>query len=474
MDLNYKEVKSVKKVPTFNLAFEFIGLYILFTVLFGIFSEEFMFNFLYKIALFRDSTFIFTLLLYYTFPLLLFIGLGYLYSKRVTNTNWKLFVSISPVPVVCITIWCITYFSTRDLGSEFGNFSWILYTLATFWSNTGFTLGSIYINNKDLLAWIGLLPAILPSLSFLLGILLSRRANWKKLTMVKKSSLIFAVPILLMMGIFTSFFSKSTVFTEETYPKVDGATAAIPFAEALVRELTGASMRQASLSVDFNKSHEAYVNLIKENADIIFVSGPSDQELQLAREHNVELQLTPIGRDAFIFLVHNDNTVTNLTVEDIQEIYSGKITNWSKVGGESFDIKAYQRNENSGSQTFMEKQVMKGLKLADPPLEQQVDAMGGLINIVADFKNAKNSLGYSFYYFANEMHKNEKVKFLKINGIEVNKENIINETYPFTATLYAVTREGEPEDSAANQLLKWILSEDGSRLIEKGGFVPVN
>lgn len=63
---------------------------------------------------------------------------------------------------------------------------------------------------------------------------------------------------------------------------------------------------------------------------------------------------------------------------------------------------------------------------------------------------------------------------IAIEGIDANRRTILDETYPLTATLYAVMREDEPEDSAASELLRWMISEEGSKLLEKGGLISVN
>lgn len=163
-----------------------------------------------------------------------------------------------------------------------------------------------------------------------------------------------------------------------------------------------------------------------------------------------------------------------MTVAQIRDIYAGKVTNWQEVGGEDAAITAFQRDKNSGSQTFMESKVMQGLSMAAAPTGKKITGMGNLIDSIAEYDNAENAIGYSFYYYANEMHKRENVKFLSVEGVPCNKETIRSGKYPFTAILYAVTREDEPADSPAIRLLNWILSEEGSRAVEQGGFIPIN
>ena len=263
------------------------------------------------------------------------------------------------------------------------------------------------------------------------------------------------------------------MFSEQTYPAVDGATASIPFGQVLARELLGKDAFQAQKYVDFNTTHNAYVNLIEKRADIIFAAEPSVEELALAESNGVKLKLTPIGMDAFVFIVNNKNPVQGLTIEQIRQIYTGEITNWKELGaGTDKEIIAYQRSQNSGSQTIMENVVMKGLVMMDAPTEEKPDAMGGMIEAVADYENAQNAIGYTVYYYANEMNKNENIKFLAVNGVECSKENIRAKTYPFAGPLYAITRENDESENTV-RLLEFIVSSKGQKLVEKGGFVAI-
>lgn len=134
--------------------------------------------------------------------------------------------------------------------------------------------------------------------------------------------------------------------TLEEYPIVDGSTVTIPLSEALAAKITDKTLEEIRPYVVHNKTHEAYVNLIDKKADLIFVTGPSEEELALAKEKNVELEIVPIVSEGFVFITHVDNPVNQLTVEQIQDIYTGKITNWKEVGGEDLPIIAYQRPEN--------------------------------------------------------------------------------------------------------------------------------
>jgi phosphate transport system substrate-binding protein len=131
---------------------------------------------------------------------------------------------------------------------------------------------------------------------------------------------------------------------------------------------------------------------------------------------------------------------------------------------------AFQRNEGSGSQTAMEKYVMKDLAFKEP-LREKFHTMGGMVDGVANYRNAKNAIGYSFRYYASAMKSNENIKFLNIEGIEPSIENIRSNAYPFTVEFYIVSTQNISQN--AQKLIDWFLSEQGQALIEDTGYVPI-
>jgi phosphate transport system substrate-binding protein len=100
----------------------------------------------------------------------------------------------------------------------------------------------------------------------------------------------------------------------------------------------------------------AYERLLNGEADIIFCTKPSDEQLEMARQMDKTYKLTPIGKEAFVFFVNSDNPVANVTTQAIQNIYSGEAKNWKEISDmDNMDkeIIAYQRPQNSGSQTIL-------------------------------------------------------------------------------------------------------------------------
>lgn len=253
-------------------------------------------------------------------------------------------------------------------------------------------------------------------------------------------------------------------------PVVDGATALFPIYCSFV-EAVYPSDCDIEEVVKFNKTTDAYKALIEGKDDIIFVAQPSKQQLAVAKEAGIEFNMYPIGYEAFVFIVNRKNPVDNLSLQQIKDIYTGKITNWKELGGKDQAIRPFQRDTNSGSQTAFIAVMGKDVELL-PPETHQVSGMDGLIDVVSDYQNHSNAIGYSFRYYVENMKTDINIKILKLNGIEATRENIRNKTYPITDNFYAITVK-DRESENTKRFIEWILSEQGQELIEKVGYVSL-
>lgn len=272
-----------------------------------------------------------------------------------------------------------------------------------------------------------------------------------------------------------SLEEESTLKLVDNLPSLDGATALYPvyaaFARSVYPEKDYDPYREDMSEVLASKTNYAFNNLINGKVDIIFTAGPSQRQLIQAENRGVELKLTPIGKEAFVFFVNARNPVESLTIEQIQGIYSGKITNWSEVGGNNEPIRAFQRPDDSGSQTALEN-LMGDIPLMEAPSEDVVGGMGGIINQTANYRNHKNAIGYSFRYYSTEMVKEGEIRHLKIEGVFPDKDTIRNGQYPIAAEFYAIT--AGTENPHVEALIEWILSEQGQYIIEETGYVPLH
>ena len=272
----------------------------------------------------------------------------------------------------------------------------------------------------------------------------------------------------------------STLKLDSNLPRLDGATALYPlyaaFAQAVypageydiyaIKEEYSSSAGQVVCTT----TSDAYTRLINGETDIIFVARPSQQQLEEAKAKGLELKLTPIGKEAFVFFVNARNEVSNLSTAQIQDIYAGKITNWNEVGGKNEAIRAFQRPENSGSQTMLQK-LMEGRTLMMPPKEDVASGMGDIINQTASYRNYRNAIGYSFLFFATEMIHNNEIKLLKVDGVQPEKSTIASGEYPLSAEFFAVTAGSNNHN--VDLFIEWILSPQGQYLVEKTGYTSI-
>jgi len=301
------------------------------------------------------------------------------------------------------------------------------------------------------------------------------------------------------------------------YPVIDGSTVMIPLAIECVRQHWGTTNVENEVNiVRFSTTHDAYEKLFGrqtanwfwyvppewENSiiydtnsmsgphydefsrrayrvtperpvELFLGTAPSPEELAMAAEYGVTPVIKPICWDAFVFITHVDNPVESLTLEQARGIFSGEITNWKQVGGRDEGIQAYQREPGSGSQTGMEDLVMRGAPMADPQTVLIVEGMAGLVERVAEYRNGKSSIGYTYRYYIDRLYKNDKVKTVAIESIAPTDENIQNGTYPLSVNYVGVIRAGD-EDEPGGLFLDWILSDEGQACVAQAGYIPMN
>jgi phosphate transport system substrate-binding protein len=265
--------------------------------------------------------------------------------------------------------------------------------------------------------------------------------------------------------------SDEIIFSKENLPRVDASLATQPLVDAFMLNFTGKTTEE--LNIEYTNTHPGYVKLVNNETDLIVVTSPSEEELELAKEKGIELDVTKVVNEGFVFFVNKENEIDNVTLEQIQKIYTGEITNWKELGGPDREIIAYQRPVNSGSQTGLINLVMKGLQIKIPTVKESVElTMAGIVDYVADYENGIDAIGYSYYYYANEMYWNDGLKYLGINGVKPNYQTIQNETYPILTAYYIVTRKGETNENVL-KLKEAMLSKRGQVVAREAGYVPI-
>lgn len=271
------------------------------------------------------------------------------------------------------------------------------------------------------------------------------------------------------VGNYVPFTGSENVYSAEgaaklegDIPVIDGAAALLPIYAGFVQSIypessviyNGEDYDEKS-AMHYTNTRGAYKDIVDGKADIIICAAPSDEQLQYAKDNGVELELVPVGSDAFVFIVNAGNPVDNITIDQIRGIYSGKITNWKELGGKNTPIAAMRRNKNSGSQTALEK------IMGDTPIRPDYTALFG------------SPIGFSFRYYVTGMLGEGGVKILTINGIAPTAETIADGTYPVAGNIYAIYRKGETNENV-QKAIDFMLSPEGQKIVEQSGYIPLS
>ncbi|MBQ9344456.1 MAG: substrate-binding domain-containing protein [Kiritimatiellae bacterium] len=265
---------------------------------------------------------------------------------------------------------------------------------------------------------------------------------------------------------------------QDSSPRIRAAYALYPIAAAAIQALGDKETYgggQAWQYRSFGGSDDLFAWLYDSpgnySCDAVFGLAPSDDQVAAAAEHGVAFNLTPIARDAFVFFVHADNPCTNLTTAQVRDIYSGRARTWRDVGV-PFDARLvpFQRNENSGSQTTLER-IMGGTPIMPPLKEDRLGGMGDIFHDVADYRNRSGAIGFSFRYYATELVNAGKIRLLSLDGVPPTPENIRSGRYPFVIESYLVTTTA-PRSPDVQRLAAFLTSPSGRALVTAVGYVP--
>lgn len=294
---------------------------------------------------------------------------------------------------------------------------------------------------------------------------MKEKFNSKVLDIIILVLLTGAVVFALVVG---DRYKKHDNVRDDTLVRVDASLATQPLMDAYVEGL-----KDYNLKKDYTNTDPAYTKLINGETDLIIVTEPSSDELKRASDAGLELEVTPVVNEGFVFFTNVNNLVNGLSLKEIQDIYTDKITNWNQVGGDNAKIIAYQRPENSGSQTGMLSLVMKDKKIKEPKREEYIESMAGIIDAVANYDNSKDSIGYSYYYYATTMYGNENIKFLAVDGVSPNHDTIKDESYPLITAYYIVTLK-DTENGAVSKVKKAMLESKGQEIARNAGYIEIN
>jgi phosphate transport system substrate-binding protein len=208
--------------------------------------------------------------------------------------------------------------------------------------------------------------------------------------------------------------------------------------------------------------------LINGTTDICQSSRPikdAEQE-QLKAKFGEPAHEIVVARDGLAIYVHQDNPIAELSIGQLRDVYTGKITNWKQLGGADAPIVAYSRENNSGTYVYFKEHVLEEADFA-----AGVQTLPGTAAVVNAVGQEAKSIGYGGAAYA------KGVKEVAIrrddSGVAVlpTRETVLDGSYPISRALYYYTRKA-PE-GAVKTFIDYALSADGQALVTEVGYFPV-
>lgn len=202
--------------------------------------------------------------------------------------------------------------------------------------------------------------------------------------------------------------------------------------------------------------------LVEGATDFAAASRPltSEATAGLAREYRSLGFSVLTARDALCFYTHMDNPVASLTTEQLADIFRGRITNWSEVGGDPAPIRVLSRDPNSGTHAYLEEHLLRGGTITG-----RAEVFPGTATIVREVSRDINAIGYGGLAYG------ENVYDLDVNGVPPFPEHVRNGSYPVSRYLYLYAVR--PPQGIQKQFVDWILSPAGQRVVQEVGYVPL-
>jgi len=273
----------------------------------------------------------------------------------------------------------------------------------------------------------------------------------RKVVMKKFAALLVG---LLMVGLLGGI-----AFAEELV--INGSTTVLPIGQAAAEKFMEA-YPDTTVSVSGGGSGNGIKALIDGTTDIAMSSRfIKDKEVAMAVEKGRYPVPFAVAVDALLPVVHPSNPVKDLTIEQLRDIYLGKIKNWKEVGGPDKRIVAVTRDTSSGTFEVWEEKVMDKKRIS--PRALVVASNGAMVQTVAGNPAAIGYIGIGYL--------NDSVKAIAVGGIEGTPKTALDGSYPISRYLFMFT-QGWPTGTAL-KFINFVLSDAGQEIVASTGFIPV-
>ncbi|MDQ0225356.1 phosphate ABC transporter substrate-binding protein [Metabacillus niabensis] len=237
---------------------------------------------------------------------------------------------------------------------------------------------------------------------------------------------------------------------------ISGSTSVGPLAEKIAEKY----MEENGVKIEINQigSSAGITNATSGVSEI----GMSSRDLKEEEKAN-GLKETIIAYDGIVVVTHPSNKVKDLTIEQVKDIFTGKVTNWKELGGDDMEIVVVSREDGSGSRDAFQEIV----GYSSGELVRSSIIASGNGNIKTTVATNKHAVGFiSFEYI------DPSISTVKINGVEATAENVLQQKYSLSRPFLFVHKE-ELLTDAGRQFIDYILSSEGQAIVAETGAIPV-
>lgn len=240
---------------------------------------------------------------------------------------------------------------------------------------------------------------------------------------------------------------------------IKGSTTVLPIAQAAAEEFMDRNPG-VTFSVQGGGSGVGIASLLDKTADIADSSRKiKDEEVKKAKAAGVNPYENIIAMDGIAVVVHPSNPVSKLTREQIKAVYTGKISNWSELGGKNAKIVAVSRDTSSGTFESFEELVLNKQKVRPDALTTASNQ--GMAQTVAQTPGAIGYVGLGYL--------TKKEKTVDVDGVKCTKQSVLSKKYPLSRALYMYTNGAPAMD--VKKFITFVLSKEGQKIVADEGFV---
>lgn len=210
-------------------------------------------------------------------------------------------------------------------------------------------------------------------------------------------------------------------------------------------------------------SATGFAALIDKTAAIGMASRPAKpEEIANGKAKGVDMKETTVAYDGIAVIVNSANSIKGLTKKQVEQIFTGEITDWSGVGGSGGNISVYTRNTSSGTYAEFKELAMKKRDYA--PNSQK---LAGNEQIAQEVSKNPNGVGYVGLAYT----KASGIRIVPIDGASPSKESVLAKSYPYARPTFYYT-SGDPT-GAVKEFIDFTVGPEGQKIVEQVGFVPI-